>query len=50
MSRWLLEDFSEVGRLEHSDAGGSTTIQRASLCRCARAHTRHLVRTSTLLR
>ena len=23
MSRWLLEDFSEVGRLEHSDAGGS---------------------------
>jgi hypothetical protein len=26
MSRWLLEDFSEVGRLEHSDAGGSRSV------------------------
>jgi hypothetical protein len=34
MSRWLLEDFSEVGRLEHSDAGGSRSV-RTWPCACS---------------
>ena len=34
MSSRLLEDFSEVGRLEHSDAGGSRSV-RTWPCACS---------------